>query len=126
MQCAGGLTSGLSIQECAKKELDEECGIMDDKLLLKLKLTDVVNYAQQCDDGLYREALFVFDLKLPFDFKPQNKDGEVESFFFMSIAEVYHKNFTRLVPELFTLVYISESETRVCSRVNSTRVFFNA
>ena len=34
------------------------------------------------------ECEFVFDLKLPLDFKPFPKDGEVECFYLMNIDEV--------------------------------------
>lgn len=49
---------------------------------------DAITYCQRRINEINREAEFVFDLKLPVDFKPNNQDGEVECFYLMSIDEV--------------------------------------
>lgn len=85
---AGGLTAGLKLLECAIKELDEEAGI-NGELLNTLKPTGAISYAYETlEEGIYRESEFYFDIKLPLSFVPQNKDGEAESFYLMTIDEV--------------------------------------
>ena len=84
---AGGLTSGLTPTECAIKELEEEANVPRE-ISSKIKSVDAISYAYLGNRGLKRETQFVFDLKLPLDFKPFPKDGEVESFFLMTIDEV--------------------------------------
>ena len=49
---------------------------------------DAITYAYTGSKGVKIETEFVFDLKLPLDFKPYPKDGEVECFYLMSIGEV--------------------------------------
>ena len=88
----GGLSSGLNPTECAKKELEEEA-FVPKEISFNIKSVEVVSYAYICGEGLLkRESHFVFDLKLPLDFKPFPKDGEAESFYLMSIDEVISLN----------------------------------
>ena len=51
-------------------------------------MVDAITYAYSGENTINREAEFVFDIKLPADFKPVNCDGEVDSFYLMSIEEV--------------------------------------
>lgn len=73
--------------ECAKKELEEEAGL-GEELAKSLKQVDVFSYAYIEKNLVTMEAEFVFDLRLPEDFVPQNTDGEVESFYLMNINQV--------------------------------------
>lgn len=84
---AGGLTAGLGAVECAKKELEEEAGLGED-LAGNMRSVGAITYAYQGEEGVSIEGEFVFDIKLPVDFVPENKDGEVEEFYLMSIEEV--------------------------------------
>ena len=84
---AGGLAWDLKIHECSIKELDEEAGI-NGELLRTLKSVDCITYAYEDEDGINREGEFVFDIKLPLNFVPINKDGEAESFQLMTIEEI--------------------------------------
>jgi isopentenyldiphosphate isomerase len=88
---AGGLTSGLTTRECAIKELEEEAGVSKE-LASTLKSVDAITYAYVGSQGVKNETEFVFDLKLPEDFKPFPRDGEVECFYLMSIDEVIFRN----------------------------------
>jgi len=45
-------------------------------------------YAYSKENSINRETEFVFDIKLPVDYKPVNTDGEVDSFYLMNIDEV--------------------------------------
>ncbi len=84
---AGGLTAGLSLVECAKKELEEEAGL-GEALTHSLKQVDAISYAYDKKGGVSREGEFVFDIKLTEDFVPKNTDGEVECFYLMNIDQV--------------------------------------
>ncbi len=87
---AGGLTAGLSLHECAIKELEEEAGLEDKEATKKLKQVDAVSYAYWGKDkkSVRMEGEFVFDIKLPKDFVPSNNDGEVECFYLMNVKQV--------------------------------------
>ena len=61
---------------------------MSGELIKNLEQVDAVSYAYDRSDGVWPEGEFVFDIKLPADFVPQNTDGEVECFYLMSIDEV--------------------------------------
>ena len=53
-----------------------------------MRSVGAITYAYQGEEGVSIEGEFVFDIKLPVDFVPENKDGEVEEFYLMSIEEV--------------------------------------
>lgn len=84
---AGGLTAGLSLIECAKKEMEEEAGVSEE-IASRIKMVDAITYAYASDYCVNPEAEFIFDIKLPIDFKPVNQDGEVEEFYLMDIDQV--------------------------------------
>ena len=81
------MTAGLGTVECAKKELEEEAGLEED-LAKNIKPVGAISYAYKGEEGVSVECQFVFDVKLPENFSPENKDGEVEQFYLMSIEEV--------------------------------------
>lgn len=90
-KAGGGLTVGLGIVENAKKELAEEAGLTE-AISYKLKPVGAVSYAYEEEEGICMEADFVFDAKLPIDFKPCPQDGEVEQFTLMNIDDVIKIN----------------------------------
>jgi hypothetical protein len=47
-----------------------------------------VSYEQIEGERMKRDVLFCYDLELPPDFQPHNKDGEVESFELVPVHEV--------------------------------------
>ena len=86
----GGLTAGLSVHECAVKELQEEAGLSGNQAKL-LKSVDAVTFSYEeeiIDEGICIEGEFVFDIKLDNDFVPVNTDGEVETFYLMNLDQV--------------------------------------
>lgn len=87
LKTGGGLTAGLSVLECAKKELEEEAGLSKE-LAVNIKSVDAITYAYEKDEEICYEGEFVFDIKLPHEFKPENKDGEVEEFYLMTVDQV--------------------------------------
>ncbi|KAL3679104.1 hypothetical protein R1sor_022060 [Riccia sorocarpa] len=76
---AGGQPEGISCKENVIKECDEEAGIPRE-LAKKAVAVGAVSYDEIHDDCYSRDVLFCYDLELPVDFQPYNKDGEVQSF----------------------------------------------
>ncbi|PVD24820.1 hypothetical protein C0Q70_15306 [Pomacea canaliculata] len=84
---AGGLTAGLSVMECALKECSEEAAVPDEHLK-HLKQVGLVSCCYENEKGVFPENLFVFDLELPADFKPVNRDGEMDTFYLLPLDKV--------------------------------------
>lgn len=85
--CAGGLSSGLSVRECAIKECQEE-GSVDDETLKDLIPVGTLSYCYTDERGILPETEYVFDLQLPSDFVPKNADGEMQNFHLYTVDEV--------------------------------------
>jgi 8-oxo-dGTP pyrophosphatase MutT (NUDIX family) len=83
----GRISAGMSVDETLRKEAWEEAGISP-KLLAGLYCINAVRVEYSVPEGLHREVLFVHDLWLPEDFKPQNQDGEVSEIRCMPFEEV--------------------------------------
>ncbi|MEE8536216.1 MAG: DUF4743 domain-containing protein [Kiloniellales bacterium] len=84
---AGGQPYGLGIQENLVKECAEEAGIPG-RLVAKAVPVGAVSYRCVREEGLRDDVLFCFDLELPADFEPSNRDGEVEAFFLWPMTRV--------------------------------------
>lgn len=84
---AGGLGAGEDLQLCAVRELGEEAG-MAPEATLALQLEGCLHSArvvglsegEGAPLGWHDEILHVFKLRLPEDFVPHNRDGEVAEF----------------------------------------------
>lgn len=76
---AGGLPVGLSLMENVVKEAAEEASVPEE-LAQQARPVGVVTYMMSNDAGLRRDMLFIYDLKLPDDFTPENADGEISGF----------------------------------------------
>ena len=83
----GRISAGMSVDETLRKESWEEAG-MSPGLLAGLNCTGAVRVEYSVPEGLHREILFVHDLWLPDDFKPQNQDGEVSEIRLMAVEDV--------------------------------------
>ena len=75
---AGGVSAGLSSWETLAKEADEEASVPAE-LIAQAKPVALLSYAMDRPEGLRRDRLHCFDLRLPEDFKPHPRDGEVEA-----------------------------------------------
>lgn len=76
---AGGLPVGVTLAENVIKEAAEEASVPED-LASKALPVGVITYMLSNESGLRRDMLFVYDLKLPDDFVPENADGEISGF----------------------------------------------
>ncbi|MDP6427291.1 MAG: DUF4743 domain-containing protein [Rhodospirillales bacterium] len=84
---AGGLPIGLSPLQNVIKECNEEAGIPA-PLAGRAKAAGRISYVMETEDGLRQDTMFCFDLELPTDFTPVNRDGEVAEFMLMPVQEV--------------------------------------
>ncbi|KAF7256676.1 hypothetical protein EG68_06273 [Paragonimus skrjabini miyazakii] len=84
---AGGLTYGLDVLECARKECQEEASVPE-KLLGPLTPVSRLSYIFEDDRGVCPQVEYCFDLELPNDFVPTSADGEVDNFQLVSISQV--------------------------------------
>ncbi|MDM8546282.1 DUF4743 domain-containing protein [Candidatus Venteria ishoeyi] len=87
---AGGLTAGYTAQEVLLKESAEEANIPE-KLVKQAKAVGLLTYTMDQEQTCLSNTLFLYDIFLPEDFKPQNTDGEVEDFYCLPIDEVIAK-----------------------------------
>lgn len=84
---AGGLAAGVGIKHTLVKECQEEACIPA-AIAEKARPVSTVSYTYDDEEGVFAESQFVFDLKLPLDFKPRVGDGEVQEFYLLPIHEV--------------------------------------
>src|SRR2546430_2519953 len=76
---AGGIGNGYGIAATLVKEDEEEAGIPE--LLIGRALpVGAVTYCMETELGIRDDVLFVYDLELPADFVPTNRDGEIVHF----------------------------------------------
>ncbi|MBM3486085.1 MAG: DUF4743 domain-containing protein [Alphaproteobacteria bacterium] len=76
---AGGQPVGIGLLDNVIKEADEEAGVPA-ALARQARPIGLVSYCQETADGLKPDVLFNFDLELPDDFAPINRDGEIAAF----------------------------------------------
>jgi 8-oxo-dGTP pyrophosphatase MutT (NUDIX family) len=84
---AGGICAGMDAAGTLEKEAWEEAGIAP-ALARQARAVGVIEYAMERPEGLRRDRLHCYDLVLPMDFVPVARDGEVESFSLMKLADV--------------------------------------
>jgi 8-oxo-dGTP pyrophosphatase MutT (NUDIX family) len=82
----GRIASGYTVEETIRKEAWEEAGIPA-AMLAALPCAGAVRVEYSVPEGLHREILFVHDLQIPEDFRPQNQDGEVARLYCLTIPE---------------------------------------
>jgi hypothetical protein len=77
---AGGLPHGIGVVENLLKESDEEAGIPAD-VARRARAAGAFRYRQDVEHGLRDDTLLLYDLEVPADFEPRNRDGELDDFF---------------------------------------------
>ena len=84
---AGFLPVGGSTMEKLCEEADEEAGIAE-SLMRTACATGGVTFLQLTEVGVRQGFVFTYDIQLPSDFVPENKDGEVDEFMLLKPQEV--------------------------------------
>lgn len=87
---AGGIGNGYGLFETLVKEADEEAMIPAD-LIAQARPAGAVSYRMETALGIRDDALFVYDLEVPADFVPTNRDGEFAAFHLMPASEVLER-----------------------------------
>jgi len=87
---AGGIGNGHGVDETLLKEGEEEASIP--RNLLKHAIpAGAVSYRMETRLGIRDDVLFVFDLEVPGDFVPKNRDGEIVDFELMPVSAVLER-----------------------------------
>lgn len=73
---AGGMPAGSDPLETVVRECDEESGIPP-ALARRVEAHGVIDVLREIPEGVQWERVYVYDLLLPPDFVPHNRDGEV-------------------------------------------------
>jgi 8-oxo-dGTP pyrophosphatase MutT (NUDIX family) len=76
---AGGVGNGHGLDETLVKEGEEEASIPA-SLAKRAIPVGAVSYRMETELGIRDDVLFVYDLEMPRDFVPQNRDGEIVRF----------------------------------------------
>ncbi len=76
---AGGQPAGIGLMDNVVKECEEEAGIPA-HLARRARPVGAIRYCCATPAGLRPDVVYNYDLELPTDFRPVNRDGEVQSF----------------------------------------------
>ncbi|HEY5606874.1 MAG TPA: DUF4743 domain-containing protein [Alphaproteobacteria bacterium] len=75
----GGQPAGIGLMDNLVKEAEEEASIPPELAATAVPV-GAVSYCLEAEEGLRPDVLFCYDLELPPDFVPVNRDGEVAEF----------------------------------------------
>jgi 8-oxo-dGTP pyrophosphatase MutT (NUDIX family) len=84
---AGGIGNGHGLVQTLIKEADEEATIQPG-LVAQAVPVGAVSYRMETALGIRDDVLFVYDLEVPPDFVPSNRDGEFAEFILMPATAV--------------------------------------
>lgn len=84
---AGGLASGMGVQETLLKECGEEASLSE-TIAATARPAGSVSYSYDHDGGIFPECQFVYDLELPQGLVPEAQDGEMEEFYLWPLEQV--------------------------------------
>jgi len=87
---AGGIGNGHGVAETLLKEGEEEASIPAN-LTRGAVPVGAVSYRMETRLGIRDDVLFVYDLEMPADFVPKNRDGEIVEFELMPAAAVLER-----------------------------------
>src|ERR1700747_579456 len=87
---AGGIGNGHGVDETLLKEGEEEASIPR-SLLEHATPASAVSYRLEARLGIRADVLFVYDLEMPADFVPKNRDGEIVHFELMPASAVLER-----------------------------------
>ena len=84
---AGGQPVGLSLGDNLVKEAAEEAGVPAE-IARRAVPVGATGYVMEVAAGLKPDVQFVYDLELPPDFTPENRDGEIAEFMLWPVKKV--------------------------------------
>ena len=87
---AGGIGNEHGVRETLLKEGEEEASIPA-SLMSRAISAGAVAYRMETRLGIRDDVLFVYDLKMPDDFVPRNRDGELVDFQLIAASEVLER-----------------------------------
>jgi 8-oxo-dGTP pyrophosphatase MutT (NUDIX family) len=87
---AGGIGNGYGAAATLVKEAEEEASIPA-QLIARAVPVGAITYLMENDIGIRDGVLFVYDLEVPAEFTPQNRDGEVVDFELMPAENVIER-----------------------------------
>src|SRR5262249_11470044 len=87
---AGGVGNGHGLDETLIKEGEEEASIPP-SLSKSAIPVGAVSYRMETRLGVRDDVLFVYDLEMPADFLPKNRDGEITDFALMPASAVVER-----------------------------------
>ena len=87
---AGGIGNGYGLIETLAKEADEEA-MIPPGLIAQAVPCGAISYRMETALGVRDDVLFVYDLEVPADFEPKNRDGEFTGFALVPAAAVLER-----------------------------------
>jgi hypothetical protein len=87
---AGGIGNGYGATATLAKEAGEEAAI-DAPLITRAVACGALTYCMATKNGTRDDVMFVYDLEVPADFTPHNRDGEIAAFELMPLTEVLER-----------------------------------
>ena len=84
---AGGIAAGTDAWATLLKECGEEAGIPEELARMAIR-RGTLRFRRRDPEGVDAQRIELFDIELPQDFAPVNRDGEVAEFRRMSIDEL--------------------------------------
>ena len=87
---AGGIGNEHGVRDTLLKEGEEEASIPT-SLMSQAISAGAVSYRMETPLGIRDDVLFVFDLEMPADFLPKNRDGELVHFELMPASAVLER-----------------------------------
>ena len=84
---AGGIGNGHGVIETLVKEGEEEASVPP-VLMARAAPVGAISYRMENELGIRDDVLFTYDLEIPVDFAPKNRDGEFVDFALMPAREV--------------------------------------
>jgi hypothetical protein len=87
---AGGIGNGHGVGETLLKEGEEEASISG-SLMSQAISVGAVSYRMETPLGIRDDVLFIYDIEMPADFVPENRDGEIVHFELMPVPAVLER-----------------------------------
>ncbi len=87
---AGGIGNDYGVGDTLLKEGEEEAAIPR-SLMSRAISAGAISYRMETRLGIRDDVLFVYDLEMPADFVPENRDGEIVHFELMPVSAVLER-----------------------------------